>query len=459
MASLLVPEARFKFQADLTTEIMRCDAAYNPLLFHLPLVIFEDEVLVKVDLNELIAARTALILALLRNMNKITTRPDSQDAFFGPSEDDCSAMLKSMMALMKQYLAELEREPAEQAIYADVVGRVLFEMRIYTAHLEPVPDDFEYMPGRFLMTSDVVKAKLSLYKQQLFENGMEKHMIVYLHTTAERAAISGRQEAFEAQLVNVFMDLTPESLEDAQGHAADARFRTLFFQNVFPAYLDRIFYGSGLIIARPILGCMRSVYQGLQFRFRFCTRAFLEPFATATLSLLATLKTTLASSGTSPERILSDPSQLSAYTLLCSVVFEMLCRCQEMQDSFGSFGVLSDIWEYFLFFYNYTLKIAFRPPRALPEALLHADVEALLVEPQLSATDAAMLAYARRELGDILDFKWVPGHGETWLVNRAGGRKEQVQGGGVGSWEQEMCHMQVAAERYVRVFAVLWNAQ
>jgi Mus7/MMS22 family len=459
IASLLVPEARFKYQAELTTQIMRYDASCNPLLFHLPLVLYEDKVLVKVHLDELIAARTALILALLRNMNKSTIRPDSQDCFFGPSEDECCSILKMMMALMRQYLEELEQEPAEQEIYADFVGRVLSEMRIYTTHLEPVPEEFEYIPGKFLPAAPgTIKAKLSLYRQLMVENGMEKHMIVFLHTAAERAAITGQQEAFENQLVGVFLDLTTESLEDAQGYAADAHFRALFFQNVFPAYLDRIFYGSGFIVARPVLGCILSVYQGLRFRFGLWTREFLEPFITATLSLLSTLKTTLAGSIISPEHILTEPSQLSAYSFLCSIMSEILCRCQEMEDSFGTFSELSDIWEYFLFFYKYTLMVAFRPPRALPEELLDDNDQTELLEPKLSASDDAMLAYARRELGDILDSKWVPSIDGTWFVKRAGGRKEQVHGVVVGSPEQEMCRMQAAAERYVRVFAAAWNA-
>jgi hypothetical protein len=459
VTSLLVPEAYFKYQAKLTTQIMRHDASYNPMLFHLPLVIYEDEDLVEVHLDELVAARTALVLALLRNMNKSTMRPDSQDSF-GPSADDCSAILKKMMAVMRQYLKELEQEPAEQDIYGGFVGRVLSEMRIYTTHLEPVPDDFEYMPDKFLpLAPGALKAKLGLYRQTMMESGMEKHMIVFLHTTAERAAITGQQDAFQKQLVSVFLDLTSESLEDAQGHAADALFRTLFFQNAFPAYLDRIFSGSGFIIARPVLGCILRVYQGLRFRFGLWTREFLEPFLTATLSLLSPLKATLARSITSPERILTDPSQLSAYALLCSIMCETLCRCQEMEDSFGEFSALADIWEYFLFFYKYTLRVAFRPPRALPEELRDDDDQTHLLEPTLSNTDDAMLRYARRELGDILDFKWVPGYGGTWVVNRAGGRKEQVHGGGVGSWEQEMFHMQTAAEKYVRVFAALWNVQ
>ena len=459
IASLLVPETRFKYQAHLTTAIMRFDAVWNPLMFQLPLVLYEDDVLVKVEIDELIAARTTLVLTLIRNMNKLTTRPDSQDAFFGPGEDDCSAILKSMMSLMKQYLAELEQEPTERAVYADFVSRVLFEMRLHTTHLEPVPNDFEYMPGRFLVAPGAIRAKLSLYKQALVDTEMEKHMVVYLHTTAERAAVSGRQETFEDQLIKVFVDLDPESLEDIQGHAADAHFRTLFLQNIFPAYLDRIFYGSGFIVARPVVACILKIYQCLRFRYGFWTKDYLEPFITATFSLVATLKNTLASSVTSPERILSDPNQLHAYALLCSLMFEVLCRCQEMEDSFGTFGALDDIWEYFFFFYQYTLMVAFRPPRSLPEALLHEDVEPLLIEPVLPAPDAVMLTYSRRELGDILDFKWVPGHGGTWFVNRSGGRREQVLGGDVvGSWEAEMTSMKFAAEKYVRGFAQLWNA-
>jgi hypothetical protein len=457
VASLFVPEAYFKYQAGLTMQIMRYGAPYNPLLFHLPLVIYEDEVLVEIQLDELIVARTALVLALLRNMNRSTMRPDSQDSLFGPTEDDCSAILKMMVGLMKQYLRELEGDPAEQAMYADFVGRVLSEMRTYTIHLEPVPDNFEYMPGKYLPSAPGgVKSKLSLYRQQMMESGMEKHMVVFLHTAAERAAISGQREAFEKQLVDVFLDLTPESLEDAQGYAADARFRTLFFQN---AYLDRVFYGSGFIITRPILGCILSVYQGLRFRFGFWTQEFLEPFLKATLSLLSTIKTTLGGSITSPERILTDPGKLCAYGLLCSVMCEILCRCQEMEDSFGPFGVLSDIWGYFLFFYKYTLRVAYRPPRALPEGLSDDDGQITLSEPKLSATDDAMLAYSRCGLGDILDFRWFRGDGGTWFVNQAGGRKEQVHAGGVGSWEQEMLSMEFVAEKYVRVFAALWNAQ
>ena len=456
--SLLVPEARFKFQGDLTTAILRFDAAWNPLMFHLPLLMYRDGVLVKIGLDELISFRTALVLALLRNMNKLTKMPDSQDAIFGPNADECSAILKSMLSLMKQYLAELEQNPPEQAIYADFVSRVLFEMRIYTTHLEPVPDDFEYILGRFLTPPGAIMAKLSLYKQEMVDKEMEKHMVVYFHTTAERAAISGQQEVFKEQLVSVFIDLDHESLKDVEGDEADSHFLALFLQNVFPAYLDRMLHGSGFIIARPILGCILTIYTDLHFRYGYWTKQNVEPFVTATLSLLATLKNTFASSKTSPERILSDPRQLHAYGLLCSILSEMLCRCQEMQGSFGSFDVLFDVWEYFLFFYKYTLMVAFRPPCALPEELSYDDIEILLVEPDLSATDAAMLAYSKRELGDMLDLKWVPGHAGTWFVHSPGGRREQVLGSGaIGTWEQEMSNMAFAATRFVRCFARLWN--
>lgn len=462
--SLLVPETSFKYQADLTEQIMRHDASWNPLLFHLPLAIYHDTGHVHVRLEDLVAARTALVLALVRNMNSAVTSPDSQDSFFGligPTEDDYSAILKSMMTAMKQYLSELEEKPAEQRIYGDFVSLVLSKMRVCTGHLEAVPDDFEYAPGRFLpMAPDTVKAKLGVYRQQIRDGGMEKHMIVFLHTAAERAAITGQQEAFQKQLVEVFLDLTPESLEDTQGYAADARFRTLFFQNVFPAYLDRIFYGSGFIIARPALACILGVYRDLRFRFGLWAWEYLDPFLTATLSLLATLKGTLVGSITSPERILTDARQLSAYRWLCSIVCEMLSRCQEMEDSFGLCDTLSAVWEYFLFFYQFTLKVAFRPPYALPEELCDEDDCSLLSEPRLSAADDNMLAYSRRELGDILDSKWVPGCGGTWFAQRAGGRREEVHAAGdIGSLEQETYLMQAAARRYVQAFAQGWNPQ
>jgi hypothetical protein len=138
----------------------------------------------------------------------------------------------------------------------------------------------------------------------------------------------------------------------------------------------------------------------------------------------------------------------------------MLSRCQEIEDSFGPCGTLSAIWEYFLFFYQCTLKVAFRPPRALPEVLRDEDDDTVLSEPKLSSTDDNLLAYSRHELGDMLDSKWVRGYDGTWFVNRAGGRREQVHAGDVvGSFEQETSRMQAAAERYVQVFAALWNAQ
>jgi hypothetical protein len=462
IASLLHPDTRFKYQADLTTQIMRYDASFNPLLFHLPLVIYEDEVLVEVNFDELVTARTPLIVALLRNMNKITTRPDSQDTIFGPSQDDCSAILKNMIAQMKQYLQEFEREPDNFEVYTAFVGRILLEMRIYTNHLEPVPEFFEYSPGKsLLLAPDTIKAKLKTYKQLLIDNVMEKHMIVFMHTTAERAAITGQQKALEDQLVSVFLDLNPESIEDAEGYAADAHFRTLFFQNVFPAYLDRIFHGPGFIIAQPILQCILMVYKSLRFQFGFWRKEFLEPFTTATLTLLATLKTTLAGLRTSQERILSDPSQLRAYAYLSLLMFEILCRCQEMEDSFGPFGALADIWEYFLFFYKFTYTVAFRPPLALPGRPPDDDGEDQipLLEPELSRTDAGMLAYSRQELGDRLDFKWLPGADGKWHVRGTGGRRELVQGdGGVRILEEEARNMHTAAERYVRAFSALWDA-
>jgi hypothetical protein len=461
--SLLVPEAYFKYQADLTAQVLRHDGSWNPLFFHLPLVTYRDTYMIHVELDDLISARTALVLALVRNMNSATTRPDSQDSFFGaigPNEDDYSAMLKNMMTVMKQYLKELEGESVAQKIYGDFVGVVLAKMRVCTTHLEPVPDDFEYMPGKCLpMPPGAVKAKLELYRQQMIECGMEKHMIVFLHTAAERAAITGQQEAFEKQLVDVFLDLTPVSLEDAQGYAPDARFRTLFFQNVFPAYLDRIFCDSGLTVSQPVLGCIDRVYKGLRFRFGLWTLEYLQPFLTATLSLLSTLKTTFTGSITLSERILTDASQLRAYTLLSSIMCEVLSRCQEIEDSFGPSGTLSALWEYFLFFYQWTLKVAFRPPRALPQVLRDEDDDTVLSEPKLSSTDDNLLAYSRHELGDMLDSKWVRRYDGTWFVNRAGGRREQVHAGNVvGSLEQETSRMQAAAERYVEVFAALWNA-
>lgn len=461
IASMLQPDMRFQYQADLTTQIMRYDASFNPLLFHLPLVIYEDEVLVEVDFDELVMARTPLIVALLRNMNKITTRPDSQDTFFGPSQNDCSAILKNMIALMRQYLQELEGEPGNFEVYSAFASRVLSEMRIYTNHLEPVPELFEYRPGKSLpLAPDTIKAKLKTYKQLLIDNAMEKHMIVFMHTTAERAAITGQQKALEDQLVSVFLDLNPGSIEDAEGCAADAYFRTLFFQNVFPAYLDQIFHGSGFIIAQPILQCILMVYKSLRFQFGFWRKDFLEPFITATLTLLATLKTTLAGPRTSPERILSDPSQVRAYTYLSLLMFEILCRCQEMEDSFGPFGALTDIWEYFLFFYKFTFMVAFRPPLALPGRPPDDDDDQIpLVEPELSGADAGMLAYSRQELGDRLDLKWRPGTDGKWYVSRAGGRRELVQSdGGVRILEEEARNMHTAAEKYVRAFSALWDA-
>jgi hypothetical protein len=442
---------------------MRHDTSWNPLFSHLPLVTCCDTDGVYVELDDLISDRTTLVVALLRNMDSATTRPDSQDSFLGsigPNEDDYSAMLKSMMTVMKQYLKELEGESAAQKIYGDFVSIVLAKMRVCTTHLEPVPDDFEYMPGKFLpMPPGAVKTKLGLYRRLVIECGIEKHMIVFLHTAAERAAITGQQEAFEKQLVDVFLDLTPESLEDAKGYAADACLRTLFFQNVFPAYLDRIFCDAGSKISQPVLGCIGSVYKDLRFRFGFWTREYLEPFLTATLSLLRTLKTTLAGSIISSGQILSNASQLKTYTLLSSIICAMLSRCQEIEYYFGPCATFSAIGEYFLFFYQCTLKVAFRPPRVLPQALRDEDDDTLLSEPKLSLTDDNLLAFSRHELGGMLDSKWVRGNDGTWFVNRAGGRREQVRAGDVvGSLEQETSRMQAAAQRYVAAFAKFWNA-
>jgi hypothetical protein len=142
-------------------------------------------------------------------------------------------------------------------------------------------------------------------------------------------------------------------------------------------------------------------------------------------------------------------------------MFEILCRCQEMEDSFGPFGALADIWEYFLFFYKFTFTVAFRPPLALPERLPDDDDDDQipLLEPELSRADAGMLAYSRQELRDRLDFKWLPGAGGKWYVSRAGGRRELVQGdGGVRILEEETRNMHTAAEKYVRAFSALWDA-
>jgi len=284
-------------------------------------------------------------------------------------------------------------------------------------------------------------------------------MVVFIQTTAERAAITAQQNAFLEQLVGGLLDLTPESIECKDGYPADALFRTLFFKIVFPAYIERIFSGSGFFVSQPILECVVGVYRDLRFRFGFWTQEYLEPFTASTLGLLAAAKSALTS--TSPEHILTSPQKLRAYNLLFCALLEILCRCQEMEYSFGSFGNLPDVWEYLLYFYKNALMIAFRPPRLLPEELLDddgQDVDASLPEPQLSAVDARILAYARKELGEALDRKWIC-DGGRWYVLRAAGRREQVLGGAVGSIDVERQGMQAAAERFVTAFAALWNAQ
>lgn len=461
LCALVAPIGEFKYEHLLTTEILHKDL-HNPLLLNLPLVTWHNGNEVAVLFDDLVKARVPLIYTIFGNMHKSTTQCDSQELFVYPGQADHSVLLKKMMLAMKGHHQDLASRPQAQQVYDNFVNGVLQQMRLYTEDIQPVDPWFE-VSTRFPLALDTVEVKLKAYRAQLVNGVLGKQMCFFLQTAAERSSVSAQQDGFREELLSVLLDLSPSSIQYKDGYAADALFRTLLFQNVFPAYIERMFSTSGFIIGLPILECIVSVYQDLRFLFGFWTVEYLTPFTTSTFCILSSAKHALAN--LTPEHILNSPQRLCAYTLLLTLLLDVFSRCLEMEEYFGYFGSLPDLEDYFLFFYKHVLSVAFRPPRLLPQALrdddnneyYDDDNDLQLPEPQLSAADNRILAYARKELGETLDKKWVC-EGGQWFVLRAGGRREPVRGGFVGSIEEETREMQYAGSRYVTAFAAVYNS-
>ena len=454
-SAIVRPEDMLRYESALTTQILHYDA-YNPVFFNMPFVLRHDDGLVEIGVEEFKKARLSAICVLLQNMRKMTLDPDSQDDLSSLSLQDFKVILRAMMRSMRQGYEGFVDSPLSKQSYVDFVNAVLQGMNEYTGHIEPMNPWFKNGKN-FPYSMDTFEVKFRNYRLPVVLQGLQKHMVNFLQTNIESAAVFGKLRQLELDLMNVFLDCTPTGTALHEANNANATLRTSFFQNVFPAYIQQALSGAGAILAQPVLRCIVNVYGNLRYLPQAWNRDSVEPFTTATHHILGAVATALTA--TSADNVWSTALHMRVLWLLFSALFEILCRVQEMEDCFGiCLGVIGDIFDYFPFFYAHALRIGYGPPCMLPnehdEELYGLNSATCPPTPGLDGAEGQIAAYASRELQEVIEKRYVLSDGR-WYHVRTRGPGEEVLGAVTEDMEVERAQLQSAVQQFVGAFLAL----
>ena len=454
-SAIVRPENMLRFESALTTQILHYDA-YNPAFFNMPFVLRDDDGLVEIGIEELKKARLSAISVLLQNMRKMTLDPDSQDDLSSLSFQDFKVILQAMMHSMRQQYEGYVDSSLSRQSYVDFINAVLQGMNEYTGHIEPINPWFKNGKN-FPYAIDTFEVKFRNYRLPVVLQGLQKHMVNFLQTNIESAAVFGKLSQLELDLTNVFLDRTSRGNALHEENDANATLRTCFFQYVFPAYIQQALSGAGAILAQPVLGCIVDVYGNLRYLPQAWDRESLGPFTTATHHILGAAATTL--NATSADNVCPTPLHTRVLWLLFSALFEILCRVHEMEDCFGiGLGAIGDILDYFPFFYAHALRIGYGPPCMLPneqDKELYGLTSGIFPPtPRLGGAEGQIAAYASRELREAIEKRYLFSDGR-WYHVRTRGPGEEVLEAITEDIEVGRAQLQSAVRKFVGAFLAL----
>jgi hypothetical protein len=264
LLSLVDRESLLRFQHCLLDVVVRMDGE-NPLMRNLPF--FRNPATGEWDITSdtIRSRRLALVSSILSNMrDDLHITATESPARTVEVRRTYATMLKDLMTRMKSNYLQLQQGATITGTYVEFVQKVVQFLKQYTGDICPVIPFFTDSLAFPLPSTDptYVVGRLCGYAPKAMEPGTAKQLSVFIQTVAQQAAADNQQFYLVNQLTT--------ALCSAETPVADrATLRSVLLQGVFPTYLEKAFSSNiALLIARPIIQCLRPVLDSMMFDLR-----------------------------------------------------------------------------------------------------------------------------------------------------------------------------------------------
>ncbi|KAF2190797.1 hypothetical protein K469DRAFT_721703 [Zopfia rhizophila CBS 207.26] len=262
---LVVRESMLRFQFRFTNAIVQVDPSH-PLLQNLPFVQDAHTGQFDITAETLRTRRLALISSVLANMRDDVHRAMLEDPDrAAETKREYAAMLKKFMVAMKNNYQELQQGSTVIGAYVEFVQKIVQFLKQYTSDICLVDSFFTDSVAFPLPATDptYVVGRLCGYAPKLANPGVAKQLATFMQTITQQAAFDNQQPYLIDQLSTAMSN-------PREGVSSDTpTVRQVLLQGIFPAYIDAAFHSTtGLVISRPLLQALKSVFSDMFFDLR-----------------------------------------------------------------------------------------------------------------------------------------------------------------------------------------------
>jgi hypothetical protein len=426
LLSLVDRESLLRFQHRLLDVVVRMDGN-NPLMRNLPF--FRDPTSGDWDISSdtIRSRRLALVSSILSNMrDDLHSTAAESPTRIAELRRTYATMLKDLMTRMKSNYLQLQQGTTITGAYVEFVQKVVQFLKQYTGDICPVIPFFTDSLAFPLPSTDptYVVGRLCGYAPKATESGTAKQLSVFIQTVAQQAAADNQQSYLVKQLTTALCsDETP---------AADrGNLRSVLLRGIFPTYLEKAFSSNiALLIARPIIQCLRPVFDTMMFDLRIMNP---DSVSLTIESILAIAHAFIR--GTEqlkePSTLLDRPHVLAALSQMLQALMPTLPLLKYIfsRTTIGRRSAQPAFITYLKEFSTYmtdTLS-GLKPYMTL-------DYGGYVHTTPLGEQHIPLLAFCRRGLGDTLKTNWSESGGAIWF-GQGHARREVVFD--IGSVEEE----------------------
>lgn len=394
LVSLVERDSRLKFQDRLLLALVQADTS-SPLVENLPF--YRDELTNKIDINfsTLKERRRALISSILANMQQemLRIRIESPSQY-NEVKSEYAALLQDMMNAMKSNYQQLRQGSTATGAYVDFVQQVVQFLTQYTTDICPVNPFFTDSVNFPLPTSDptYVVGRLSGYAPKLTVPGATKQLAMFIQTSAQQAAHDNKGDFLLSQL-------TIALTEDEGSSRTKSALRHVLLQGIFPAYVEQAFSSSiGMIVAKPILQALQSIFTTSFFELRVMEDASVENFCNSTWSISSSFIKATERLKTQPQ-LIEQPYILRSMSYILDAVASALPTLQYIAARSSPDPQIPDFVRYVYDFVGVVAHVLSNipPPHSLPT------FEAPDLPP---SPNADLLSFCIRELQSEIKTHW-----------------------------------------------------
>jgi hypothetical protein len=319
LTTLVDRESLLRFQHRLLQAIVQADVEH-PLLKNLPFFRKSRTADLDISADTLRTRRLALISSLLANMRDDVHITMLEDFSLGAERRrEYAELLRSFMAAMKNNYLQLCQGATVTGAYVEFVQKIVQFLKQYTSDICPVSTFFTDNVAFPLPATDptYVVGRLCGYAPKLSSPGVTKQLSVFIQTVAQQAASDNQQQYLIGQLS------TALSYNNDQSSNRSA-LQGVLMQGIFPAYIEAAITSlAGLVIAKPILRCLTTVFEAMYFDIRVADAAGVETICSNIWSVCYAFIKSTGAIKDSPS-LLKQPRILQSMTLILESMVPLL---------------------------------------------------------------------------------------------------------------------------------------